>query len=207
MLDASITSPQHTQGQGSSRAGLCPLPKSSSRRAFVNEELKSRGQLLCAVWGRLDPRLGTLTCLQYKAIPDFYSSISPGGRNTRMHSSSLYINFTSKSALMETQEENSHLFLRKQDQTLSTRKIQSFTRKRNCGPAMLSSPRHTQPLGSLSIPAFSLPPAPTLRVPQPPSVTRPKCFRDLGVVLSRCTSLPERAEHGAQRGNLSHIFS
>lgn len=42
-----ITSPQHMQGWGSSRSGLCPLPKYCSRRVFVNGELKSRDQLLC----------------------------------------------------------------------------------------------------------------------------------------------------------------
>lgn len=81
LFDGCITSPQHTQGCGSSRAGLCPLPRCCSRHVFVSGEFKSRHQLLyTGMWGRLDLSLRTPTCLQYKAITDVYSNTSPGGQ-------------------------------------------------------------------------------------------------------------------------------
>lgn len=196
-----ITSPQHMQSWDSSRVGLCPLPKCCSRHVFVNGELKSRHQLLCKQgckegWTQAS---GLSHACNAKQLLIFIATQGQVEK-TPTCTAVLYINFTPRLDLMETKAKLSLISQKTGPNPFPLGKYRASSAcKRNWGPAMLSSPGHTQPMGPLSTSAFSLPPPPSLRVPQPASVTRTKYFRDLAVVLSLCTSLLEGAEQCRKR--------
>lgn len=115
-----ITSSQHRQGWDSSRAGLCPLPKCCSRHVFVNGELKSRDQLLCTQgcgegWTRAS---GPSHAFNTKQLLMVIATSAQVNKTPTCITVPLY-KLHSQTCSHGNQEENSHLFLRKQDQTLS----------------------------------------------------------------------------------------
>lgn len=81
-------------GLGQQQSWALSPAKGLFRVCICEWRIKKQGSALVytGMWGRLDPSLRTLTCLQYKAITDVYSNTSPGGQNTHMHNSPFYIN-------------------------------------------------------------------------------------------------------------------